>query len=146
MTLEEFAAAVEARVPTAAELVGFVRGRGWEIGLAGETPRLNGVPAADRPVAVATAAVLGREPYRSGVLELLRAEPVRESPPPDRMERVLARLEQLAGEVRAPAVGRGPEPEVCRTCRATVFLPGPEVAATCPHPPHLPCPYFRLGR
>ncbi len=37
-------------------------------------------------------------------------------------------------------------PEVCRTCQAAVYLPGPEIAAVCPHPPEVHCPYFRLNR
>jgi len=144
MTIDDFDSVLADRIPQPAELVGFVRGLGWEISLAGDSAKLARVPPGDVPVALATAAVLRREPYRTGVLELLRAEPVRESPPPDRLELVLAGLERRAGERAAPAANREPAPEVCHTCRATVFLPGPSVASVCPHPPTKPCPYFRL--
>lgn len=148
MTLDDFTAVAATRIPTPGELVGFVRGQGWTVTLSGGSAKMSGVPEADRPLARALAGVLTREPFRSGVLRELLAAPVRESPPPDRLEQALAALERKAGEVKAPAVGREPlpTPETCPGCAATVYLPGPEIAAACPHPPERACPYFRLSR
>ena len=141
MTLDEFAAVSQTRIPTPKEFIGFVRGQGWAFKVDGEKAWLYRVPPDDMPVAQATAAMLKREPYRTNVLRELLAEPVRESPPEGRQAEVV----RLAGEAAAPARETLPcvTPEVCHGCRATIYLPGPEIAAVCDK---TPCPYFRLKR
>lgn len=139
MTIDEFAEVMEDRIPTPREFVAFVRGQGWAFKVDGEKAFIRARAGDD--LAVSTAKMLGREPYRSNVLALLRAEPVSDSPPDRRQEEVV----RLAGEAAAPARETLPcvTPEVCHGCRATVYLPGPEIAAVCDK---TPCPYFRLKR
>lgn len=145
MTLDEFAAVSERRIPTPKEFIGFVRGQGWDFRIDGDRACITRVKTPDVPVAQATAAMLRREPYRTNVLRELLAEPPRESPPSARQMDAVYALERLAGEASAPAVERHPtpDPETCGACRATVYLPGPEIAAVCER---MGCPYWRRIR
>lgn len=68
MTLEEFAAITAERIPTPEEFVAFAEGQKWGFKVNGKAALLANP---NDPLAVATARMLGREPYRSNVLEFL---------------------------------------------------------------------------
>lgn len=70
MTLDDFAGITAGRIPTANEFVQFVTGQGWKIATNGQAASLRVRDTAD-PVALATARMLSREPYRSNVLALI---------------------------------------------------------------------------
>jgi len=67
VTLEQFKEVAKARVPSPAELVALVGGLGWRVDVEGGRAALRVPDATDR-LAVALARMLGREPYRTGVL------------------------------------------------------------------------------
>jgi len=79
MTLEQFVEVTKARIPTPAEFVSLAEDRGYGFKIDGERAAL--LARAGDKLAVALAKMLGREPYRTNVLGLLRARmpsPLRE--------------------------------------------------------------------
>lgn len=66
MTLEEFSTVTRTRIPTPQEFVDFVQGQGWKINHQDGRASLR-APRSDA-VAVMTAKMLSREPYRTNVL------------------------------------------------------------------------------
>lgn len=87
MTLDEFAAVTAKRVPTAEELVAFVRGQGWRLA-PGPNASVALLGGEGDPLADKVAQLLGREPYRSEVYYLVQAghlshlQKVPPAPPP----------------------------------------------------------------
>lgn len=67
MTLHEFHAVTQTRIPTPAEFLAVVKGLGWRIQVGGDRYAALVAPRTD-PVALKLAQLLGREPYRTNVL------------------------------------------------------------------------------
>jgi|GEM_PF-3946352 len=73
MTTEQFAAIADTRIPTPEEFVAFVHGQGWKIVIRDDgTAALRGASSADE-LALKLAKMLAREPYRTNVLNVVRA-------------------------------------------------------------------------
>lgn len=108
MTLDEFRSVAAERIPTPGEFVAFAEGQGWRFGDSGGRPALF-APKTD-PMAVAFARMLSREPYRTNVLELLKARGATEDhpEPPPRPETKPVPL---------------PQREECRVCGRDVSDP-----------------------
>lgn len=126
MTLSEFVDVTKHRIPTAPEFVALARAQKWTFQLNGDRAALL-VKDRNDPFARAFAKMLGREPYRTRVLEYLQAaEP-----------EIVARP-QVAREPESAAADQ--EEERCETCQATVFVRSPEVQRMCCMKQ---CPYRR---
>lgn len=70
MTLAQFRTILSKRIPTAEEFVAFVNGQNWKIvRLDDGKPAIRG--SQGHPVAKGLAKLLGREPYRTNVLNLV---------------------------------------------------------------------------
>lgn len=120
MTLDTFAGVLTARIPTPAEFVAFARDQGWELWTDGTRAALRRANPSD-PVAVATAKMLGREPYRTNVLaELVRAMPPADLPDDPRPD-VIA--EPPAGEPAPTAVSSPTDPYGWFVLRAGASYP-----------------------
>lgn len=136
MTLDEFCQLSKSRIPTGREFVAFVRGQGWDFG----HYTITGVRDHDRDLAVATANMLKREPYRSRVKQALdeidreeadrviaafeRAVTAWNSPEPESGKAGDAGVRGVAAPLPvvtpvAEQVER--EPEQCGECRAMIF-------------------------
>ena len=73
MTLEVFREVIRKRIPTAEEFLAVVKGQGWFVHLRDEKHAVLKVRDPSDPLAQALAKMLGREPYRTRVLEAVRA-------------------------------------------------------------------------
>jgi hypothetical protein len=127
MTLEEFAAVARARIPTPAEFLAFVRGRGWRIGVKDGRGAIWANPA--DPLVQRTAKMLGREPWRTEVLKLLAAEQAKPYTPA--VEPVALPVLPRAAAEDAPAA-----PTVCRACGANWWVSAAEVREAVNRGPH----------
>jgi hypothetical protein len=72
LTLEQFVAVTRTRIPTAPEFLAFVEAQGWRIEARDDGTASLKADASDE-LALPLARMLGREPYRTGVLDLVRA-------------------------------------------------------------------------
>jgi hypothetical protein len=81
MTLSEFAAVLEDRIPTPAEFLAFVEGQKWRVAQNEKGPVLK-VPDRTDAVAVGLARMLSREPYRTNVLAVIFPPPKGRIVPP----------------------------------------------------------------
>ena len=85
MSLDDFVTISDTRIPTPAEFVRFVEGQGWLIRVTPDGRAALGVKDKTDPVAIATAKMLSREPWRSEVIRVV-APPNKSSatdtPPP----------------------------------------------------------------
>ena len=89
MTIEEFAAVTDRRIPTPKEFVAFVGSQdGWRIVVVGGGQAALRVPSKTDPLAVAVARMLSREPWRTEVLNIVSGaaapepQPAPVPPPP----------------------------------------------------------------
>lgn len=141
MTLDEFAAVSEVRIPTPAEFVAFVAGQGWRIDTDGTRATLK-APASD-PMAVATARMLGREPYRTNVLAVVLDRQGLAQPDPTGEPREDVVVTDPKGPAPAMGLTTLDVPQTCRDCRATILAVPDEVTlAFCER---MTCPYRRTG-
>jgi len=75
MNVDQLHEIAKERIPTAQEFLAFIRGQGWDVVIKADgTASLRTKEKGD-PVAFATAKMLGREPWRTNVLELLKPKP-----------------------------------------------------------------------
>lgn len=71
MTLDQMHTVVQERIPTASEFLDFVEASGWQVAVKDDGKAALRAPADDR-MALALARMLGREPYRTNVLQVAK--------------------------------------------------------------------------
>lgn len=134
MNVEQLHEIAKERIPTAQEFLAFIRGQGWDVVIKTDgTASLRTKEKGD-PVAFATAKMLGREPWRTNVLELLKPKPV-EAPQPAQPKRE-ATDERQPLPVTQPDQEPAPPESVtsneepitrCEVCRSTWYCSEDEI-------------------
>lgn len=81
MTIEQFRAIARERIPTPAEFVAAIEGKGWKVVVRPDGKPALHAPGRKGPLAERMAAFLSREPYRTGVLAVLDISPAHASMP-----------------------------------------------------------------
>lgn len=107
MTLDQFTAIAQTRIPTPQEFVSFAEGQAWSIVTKQNGQAALRVPDQSDPLARALAKMMSREPYRTNVLQVIRAN------------------ERQPGKVELPVEE---EATVCPQCNGTWYCPRQEIA------------------
>lgn len=125
MTLDEFAAVAATRIPTPAEFVAFVRGQGWRITTL-DDGRASLWASPVNELARRTARMLSREPWRTGVLDLIRREQA------EAAKSYTPQVEPVALPYTAPAE----KPTSCQACGVNWWIPTADITETVNRGPH----------
>ncbi len=111
MTINEFSAITEQRIPTPAELVEFAESQRWSFQVTKESAAL--LANKRDPLVIAFARMLSREPYRTNVLKLLANRGLAAEDSPQPKPKPLPVVAPLADSA----------PVICRLCSKDVSDP-----------------------